>query len=524
MIDWLRFVLILSVTVLDDALRAIVLSFNTTRDLIRYRLKMDCARQGPRPVARAPAVNHARLRRALRRSPGYLARRALESARYRTRRPWAYVYPRLLTERALLRSLGASGVDALWDDLARQPFFVSASDREARTARFVEEYPDSRAALVQAAEAALRHEFDLLGSGPRSLGTPLPWHTDFKTGREWPLAYCADIEYNELDRPTDVKVPWELSRCQHFTRLGQAYWLTGDERYAEEFVAETTSWIDANPLSYGVNWACAMDVALRAVSWIWGFHFFAQSLACRDRAFRGRFLRVLFMHGEFVVKHLEKADLNGNHYLCDGVGLVFLGCFFRRARSATRWLALGRAIVEQEVFEQTTPDGVDFEQATAYHRLVLEGFLTSYELLRSAGEDVPACVPAAAGAHVRVRPGLHQAGRTRAAHRRRGRRPHPDPGHAGDWRSPVPALARRRPVWPRRFQVVGGQVLGRDLLAPWRGRAAALLRACRPTRHPDQRRFATEGSTYCAPPKRISSSIAGAWECAAAAGTATTTF
>jgi hypothetical protein len=316
-------------------------------------------------------VNGARLRRALRRSPGYLARRALESARYRTRRPWAYVYPRLLTEGALLRSLGAPGVDALWDDLARQPFFVSAADREARTARFAQEYPDSRAGLVQAAEAALRHEFDLLGSGPRSLGTPLPWHTDFKTGREWPLAYCADIEYNELDRPTDVKVPWELSRCQHFTRLGQAYWLTGDERYAEEFVAETTSWIDANPLSYGVNWACAMDVALRAVSWIWGFHFFAQSPACRDRAFRGRFLRVLFMHGEFVVKHLEKADLNGNHYLCDGVGLVFLGCFFKRARSATRWLALGRAIVEKEVFEQTTPDGVDFEQATAYHRLVL---------------------------------------------------------------------------------------------------------------------------------------------------------
>ena len=50
--------------------------------------------------------------------------------------------------------------------------------------------------------------------------------TDFKTGREWPLEYCTDIDYNELDRPTDVKVPWELSRCQHFTRFGQAYWLT----------------------------------------------------------------------------------------------------------------------------------------------------------------------------------------------------------------------------------------------------------------------------------------------------------
>jgi len=333
----------------------------------------------------------ARLGRALQRSPRYLAWRAMDSARRRARRPWAYVYPRLLTDRALLASLGARDIDRLWDELAAQPFFIASGDRARIADAFAAEYPDGAAAIGQAAAAVLRHEFDLLGSGPQPLGSPLPWHTDFKTGRQWPLAYSADIEYNELDRPTDVKVPWELSRCQHFTRLGQAYWLTGDERFAAEFVAETIDWIASNPLSHGVNWACAMDVALRAVSWIWGFHFFARSDACRDASFRSRFLRALFLHGEFVLRHLEKADLNGNHYLCDGVGLVFLGCFFRRSRSARGWLALGRRIVEDEIFEQTTPDGVDFEQATAYHRLVLEAFLTSYELLRQNGEQVPEC-------------------------------------------------------------------------------------------------------------------------------------
>jgi uncharacterized heparinase superfamily protein len=295
-----------------------------------------------------------------------------------------------LSERALLGSLGVSDVDRLWEELAQQPFFVSSADRERVAACFLQAYPVAREAIVRAADAVLRHEFELLGSGPRPLGTPLPWHTDFKTGRQWPLAYFRDIEYNELDRPSDVKVPWELSRCQHFTHLGQAYWLTGDDRYAEEFVAETTDWLAANPYAHGVNWACAMDVALRAVSWIWGFHFFAGSSACRDAAFRRRFLRGLFLHGEFVAAHLEKGDVNGNHYLSDGVGLVFLGSFFRRARRATRWRAIGRALVEQEIFNQVTPDGVDFEQATAYHRLVLEAFLTSYELLRRNGEDVPA--------------------------------------------------------------------------------------------------------------------------------------
>ena len=269
--------------------------------------------------------------------------------------------------------------------------------------RFAADYPQHGAAIVEAADAVPATN-SICSARVRALGTTLPWHTDFKTGREWPLTYCADIEYNELDRPTDVKVPWELSRCQHFTRLGQAYWLTGDERYAEEFVAETTDWIDGQPVVLGVNWACAMDVALRAVSWIWGFHFFADSRGLPRRAFRSRFLRALFMHGEFIVKHLEKADLNGNHYLCDGVGLVFLGCFFRRARCRPRaGLRSGAPSSKQEMFEQTTADGVDFEQSTAYHRLVLEAFLTSYLLLRRHGEDAAAPLLDAARAHVRVR-------------------------------------------------------------------------------------------------------------------------
>ena len=221
------------------------------------------------------------------------------------------------------------------------------------------------------------------------LGADLPWLTDFKTGRTWPRQYCRDIVYDELDKPTDVKVPWELSRCQHFARLGQAYWLTNDDRYAQEYVDEIRAWIAMNPYAWTVNWSCAMDVALRAVSWIWGFYFLAAARPCQDPRFRSDLLRSLFLHGQFIASHLEKADLNGNHYLCDGVGLVFLGCLFGGSARGRRWRTLGREIVVSEIEKQVTPDGVDFEQSTAYHRLVLEGFLTSYLLLRMNGEQIP---------------------------------------------------------------------------------------------------------------------------------------
>ncbi len=329
-----------------------------------------------------------RARRALRRSPRYLAARVVDSARRRVERPWSKVAPRLFTTARLLRETDTRTIGELWDRQKRRPFFMSPSDRDAWAAAFERTFRDSRAAVLAAADAALRHEFDLLGSGPRDLGDRLPWHTDFKVGRTWEAEYASAIQYAELDRPTDVKVPWELSRCQHFTALGQAYWLTGDERYAREFVAEVDDWIERNPLAYGVNWICAMDVALRAVSWIWAFYHFADAAACRSSAFRSRFLRSLFMHGEFIASHLERSDVNGNHYLCDGVGLVFLGVFFGATPKGRQWLAQGRALVVDEIELQTSTDGVDFEQSTAYHRLVLEGFATPYLLMRKAGDPV----------------------------------------------------------------------------------------------------------------------------------------
>jgi len=315
--------------------------------------------------------------------------RARDAVGRRLRKRWSKVAPRLLSNRALVRMSQAGSIGDLWERKKQRPFFLSNASRSSWTTAFEVAYPQARSAILLTADNALRHEFDLLGSGPMVLGPRLPWHVDFKTGREWPLIYSSDIQYAELDRPTDVKVPWELSRCQHFTALGQAYWLTGDDGYAREFADEVSDWIARNPLAYGVNWACAMDVALRAVSWIWAFHFFADAPPCQSEAFQSRFLRSLFVHGEYIASHLEKSDVNGNHYLCDGVGLVFLGVFFGDTEKGHRWLDIGRSIVVGEIDQQVTADGVDFEQSTAYHRLVLEAFLTAYLLLRSTGESVP---------------------------------------------------------------------------------------------------------------------------------------
>ena len=80
-------------------------------------------------------------------------------------------------------------------------------------------------------------------------GSPSPpdWHADpihqtprtaSSTGRPSPIS---------IQRTGDHKIIWELNRHQHWLTLGRAYWLTGDRRYRDSFVAQLESWLAGEP-------------------------------------------------------------------------------------------------------------------------------------------------------------------------------------------------------------------------------------------------------------------------------------
>ncbi len=252
---------------------------------------------------------------------------------------------------------------------------------------------ERRARILRDADAARAHRFALLGSGPKDLGPRLPWHADFKSGRSWDKrAYFEDLRAGleqSFGQGADVKVPWELSRFQHLPLLGQALWLSGDRRYYEEFRAEVVDWIAENRPGRGVNWTCTMDVAIRAVNWVWAWAFFRPEILA-DRPFASLFLRSLFVHGRFIAANLENGHpVTSNHYFADLVGLLFLGTLFRGAPEADDWKGMAVTEIARENERQTLPDGVDFEASTAYHRLMTEMALTSLLLLERAGFRLP---------------------------------------------------------------------------------------------------------------------------------------
>jgi hypothetical protein len=64
-----------------------------------------------------------------------------------------------------------------------------------------EQFPESVERAISTADQACDHVFDLLGSGPISLGKKIDWHADFKTGWRWEPVYYTDVDYLDLMQP-----------------------------------------------------------------------------------------------------------------------------------------------------------------------------------------------------------------------------------------------------------------------------------------------------------------------------------
>ena len=305
--------------------------------------------------------------------------------------------PRLASD---LESGGTTGAD--WCQKRRELGSLYVDIAAGSLAALRERQPGRAQATVAAAERILRHEFNLLGSGPfvpadpdrhaRGSYQPIDWYVDpvrrlrFPRGvphKQWKL-------YEMRPGNADIKYPWELGRCQHWVTLGQAFQLTGDERFAAEIAGELDDFVDANPVGVGVNWTCTMDVALRAVSWSIGLELARASRTLAD-AFWERAYAALFDHGVFIRNNLENTyEVTSNHFLSNVVGLQFVGAVFGGLAHGEAWTTFAREALEQEMVAQVLPDGADYESSIPYHRLVAELFLGAARLADRQGRPLSA--------------------------------------------------------------------------------------------------------------------------------------
>ena len=259
------------------------------------------------------------------------------------------------------------------------------------------EIPEQADAAIKAAERVLRHEFNLLGSGSyqpadteRTTGNgylPIDWNLDPVSGLRFP----SGIHYKNWDlwkmRPgmADIKLPWELARCQHWPPLAQAWLLTGDDRFAKEIFAERADFDEANPVGYGIHWTCTMDIAIRAANWALALEMI-RTYPAPEEVWISAY-RSLFEHGRFIRSNLEdKYEVTSNHFLSNMIGLFYIARVFQESMEARAWEEFSRNAIEREMQIQILPDGADFESSVPYHRLVAELFLGAVKVADQSGK------------------------------------------------------------------------------------------------------------------------------------------
>ncbi|MEI7733247.1 MAG: alginate lyase family protein [Verrucomicrobiota bacterium] len=227
------------------------------------------------------------------------------------------------------------------------------------------------------AEKALTHKFNSIGI-------------------EWQFGEQIDWAFNPTTQP-DSRWPrnhewtWQLSRHAAWLELSRAFYHTGDEKYAREFVAELKSWVRdcPVPMEKAANrptsrWR-TIEAGIRTGSvWPEMYHRLLAAKAFDDDALI-LLLTSILEHG----RYLTKFHTSGNWLTMEANGLYHCGALFPEFKEAAQWrqTALDRLYHELDV--QVYPDGAQVELAPGYHGVTVQNFLGPVSLVPFTGFTVP---------------------------------------------------------------------------------------------------------------------------------------
>lgn len=248
--------------------------------------------------------------------------------------------------------------------------------------------------LYRKADEILSGEVRLFGGAPVPLQLEVPG----------PLSHWTDYENGQAPLPLeglparDVKWLWEPARFGWALTLGQAFYLTGDDRYAEAFWTYGEIFLRANPPNLGPQWISAQEVALRLVA------FSLAGQLCLDSkhstpARLGKLSQAIAAHAARIPPSLAYARAqHNNHLLSESAGLFTASVFLPGHPQATRWRKLGWRWFSAGLADQIDTNGAYVQQSTNYHRLALQLALWMNALL-----ETPAASGLAFSDHVTTR-------------------------------------------------------------------------------------------------------------------------
>ncbi|WP_017258500.1 heparin-sulfate lyase HepC [Pedobacter arcticus] len=228
------------------------------------------------------------------------------------------------------------------------------------------------AGVQEKADKALDHKFFVhKGYGFIDYGKDINW-------QYWPIK--------------DNEIRWQLHRTYWWEPLGLAYWSSGDEKYAAEWVFEYLDWIKKNPLGLSKEndrfaWR-PLEVATRIQDQTGMFNMFISSPHF-TADFLMAFLNNYQKHANYILNNYSE---KGNHLLFEAQRMIYAGAFFPELKGAATWRKSGIEILNEEIKKQIYPDGLQIELSPNYHVAGINIFLKAYRMaqLANMADEFPA--------------------------------------------------------------------------------------------------------------------------------------
>lgn len=240
----------------------------------------------------------------------------------------------------------------------------------------------SLAELKKNADKILQHEIPIFEVN-KNLGKEIDWNKCYKTGRRWPQKYVGRL-HHEDSRYGFVRYVWELNRQSHLAILAKAYYLTGEEKYAEEVLQQIESWIRQNPYLHTINWFSGLELGVRLINWVWALKFVQEYQGLTE----GRFQKIIpsiDLQAKTTERNLSLYSSANNHLTGEAAALQLVSSVFPELKNAKRWEEKGETLL-LKTFDQIYNDGVGAEQSVNYLLFTLDLYLQAYLI---AGREMP---------------------------------------------------------------------------------------------------------------------------------------
>ena len=207
-----------------------------------------------------------------------------------------------------------------------------------------------------------------------------------------PVDYSGSEKMDWLRIPAgDTEFLWQLNRHRFFVCMGQAYLLTGDEKYARAFVELAVDWLDNISLcpetQYG-PWR-SLEAGLRGEYWCKAIHCFRESALLTD-AFMDKLHRSMKQHARYLMDCHSPYRLISNWGIMENHGLFYIAMCLPQDEETAQYARFALDNLTTAVRMQIFPDGVHWEQSPMYHNEVLQCLTDVLILGRQNNAAIPA--------------------------------------------------------------------------------------------------------------------------------------